>query len=255
MTPLVFCTVFLCVAISAVGRTEVTTYHIYRSAGSSVLFPGLESGTVKFKEDMIHELRKIDEPGNWLAQFHGGAMTRSAYATRGRFFHQNKSFLLERLTKEDSGVYEQRVNHVTLIQVFLSVIDPVPRPTLRRQEDDTGSCLLLLQCLHSGGDQYNVTFLINGETMDGNVSKNSNFSTLVLNGTNPQHWGNYTCNVSNLIDWKVSGELLVDPRGIREEELPIYLFVAGLGIYGAFLIAQVLWSLEQLNGKYYRANS
>lgn len=106
----------------AVGHTVVTTYYIYRSTGSSVLFPGLESGTVEFNDNMIHELKKIDGPEKWLAQFHGGAITHSAYTTRGHFFHQNKSFLLERLTKEDSGVYEQRVNHVTLIQVFLSVI-------------------------------------------------------------------------------------------------------------------------------------
>ncbi|XP_072263261.1 titin-like [Pyxicephalus adspersus] len=206
---------------------------------------------MEFSDDMIHELKKIGGTPDWLAQYHGAPVIHSAYTSRGHFFHENKSFLLEHLTKEDSGLYEQWVNHVTLIQVFLHVIDPVPQPTLTRQENDTGSCLLHLQCLHSGGDQYTSTFLIDGEERNGNITRNSEFSILTLDGANPQDWGTYTCNVSNIFSWNISEELLVKPEGIPEEQLTFHIITTGLGVYVVFLITQALWKIKQLNGKCY----
>ncbi|XP_072007815.1 uncharacterized protein [Engystomops pustulosus] len=208
--------------ISAVGDAEIETYKTDRRLGSFVLFPGLKKGT-KFKANMIYELRKVGASPGWLMMDHGAPKVHKFYERRGTFFKENKSFLLTNLTKEDSGVYEQKLNQKTLLRVYLTVMDPVQRPVLRRQ-DDNETCRVTLRCDGWERDSANLTFQRNGVELPRNTSLDEDL--LVIDGNDPQQWGSYTCTRTNLVSLEVSQKLVLEPEG--ETHYMAALFVYSL---------------------------
>ncbi|XP_075038426.1 uncharacterized protein LOC142099085 isoform X2 [Mixophyes fleayi] len=215
-----------------------------RPTGSSVLIPGLEGD---FSEEMIHELKKVKGNPDWLAQYHGGPQVHNAYVKRGQFYNQNKSFLLENLTKEDSGVYEQWLNQEVLFRVILNVTDPVEKSDLTRTEDNNGSCHIYLQCSGLGGDPLNVTYLKDGVEINRNISRKSKVGGLVLNGADPQDWGNYTCNLTNLVSWKMSQHLVVQPAAIEEEFVPFCISCFGISICCIHILCHCFQCIKKFN--------
>lgn len=211
--------------ICGVGDAEIETQRDARATGSSVLLPGLRNGT-EFKENMIYELRKVGASPGWLMMYHGAPKVHKFYETRGQFFPENKSFLLTNLTKEDSGVYEQKMNQKTQLRVELTVKDPVEEPVLRRQEDDNGTCRITLLCAGWKGDTWKTTFSRDGEE----IIRNQSGDTLEIDGTDPQQWGIYTCTVTNLVSQRGSQELALIPEELTGASLFFYFsLIGGIG--------------------------
>ncbi|XP_077136529.1 uncharacterized protein LOC143793445 [Ranitomeya variabilis] len=199
--------------IGIVGDVEIETLRILGATGSSVLLPGLKS-EVEFKGNMIYELRKLGGNPSWLMMDHGEPHVHKVYENRGQVFPENKSFLLTNLTEKDNGIYEQKLNQRTLLRVILTVIDPVENLDLRIADTDNVTCRVSLLCDAGTSDSSNVTFLRNAYEIKENTSKIENDHLLVIDGTNPQHWGIYKCRAKNLVSQKDSQEMELIPERI-----------------------------------------
>ncbi|XP_056407493.1 uncharacterized protein LOC130300085 [Hyla sarda] len=193
---------------------------------------------------MFYELRKVGASPGWLMMYHGEPKVHSSYEGRGHYF-PNKSFLLTNLTKEDNGVYEQKLNRKTLLHVVLIVIDPVEEPVLRRQDDDNESCRITLVCDGWDRDSSNITFSKNGVAINRNVSSIRNDSLLVIDGTDHQHWGNYSCTVTNRVSQKVSQEMVLTPEEVIGASVFFIISCIEVVIYICHLISLLFTSKEK----------
>ncbi|KAM8939612.1 uncharacterized protein RCH25_053308 [Pelodytes ibericus] len=176
-------------------------HDLYCATASSVLIPGVEISNKSY-----HELKKLNSQPDWVAQYHDGPLLHLKYEHRGRFLYQNGSFLLENLTKADSGVYLHMVNLEPRVETKVTVMDAVERPVLQRKDDD--DCLIYLECVGSGG---NVTFFLRGVLI--NETNTAKDNVLLRIGTDPQSWGPYICELRNQVSFKTSQALEIHPIG------------------------------------------
>ncbi|XP_073418950.1 uncharacterized protein [Dendrobates tinctorius] len=230
--------------IAIVGDVEIEKLKIHRATGSSVLLPGLKS-EVEFKGNMIYELRKLGGSPSWLMMDHGDPQVHKVYENRGQVFPENKSFLLTNLTERDNGIYEQKLNHVTLLRVILTVIDPVEDPDLRIADTDNVTCRVSLLCDAGTSDSSNVTFLRDGYEIKENTSEMENDHLLVIDGTDPQHWGIYKCRVKNLVSQKDSQKIELIPERISGGRLIFWIGCIGGVIYVCQLLCLLVTTISQ----------
>ncbi|XP_073426694.1 cell adhesion molecule CEACAM7-like [Dendrobates tinctorius] len=123
----------------------------------------------------------------------------------------NGSLVLTNSTKNDSGIYtvsgasfSDQFNSLTfLVKIYDPVINPLVLQSPATADESTPVVNLSCSAV-SGGENY--TWTREGKSLPSNISSVTldNGRTLQITAPNRTHNGNYTCNVSNPVDWKTA---------------------------------------------------
>ncbi|XP_069833228.1 carcinoembryonic antigen-related cell adhesion molecule 1-like isoform X2 [Dendropsophus ebraccatus] len=202
-----FLFILLLVTSTASVNAEIKKHTVYQEVGSSMTFP-----PVDISKSTVYDLKR--EGQGLLFAYHGSGNMLEPYTLRAKFYSTNGIIVLNNLTKNDSGTYQQVVDMKVVAEIELYVIGPLKEPTLQKVNETKhgDQYVILLECRVQGEDPFNVTFLKDGEVFTENITRMGNNSYLSLDGCDPGSSGRYTCRVSTPLGNKTSSEVKVSTQ-------------------------------------------
>ncbi|XP_040191051.1 uncharacterized protein LOC120924156 isoform X2 [Rana temporaria] len=220
MTPLIFLVMLVPRASWTTGGGGLETPHLYAEIGSSVSFPG-----VKIDNYTVYDLSGAN--GAVVVACHGGCKVRDPYTQRGHFYQHNGTFLLTRLRKEDSGIFEYTVNFTSKGQIHLWVMAPVMDPILEQEARENGTrCSVTVTCQAKGDGPLSFTILRNDKILH-NVTVTDDSASLSVDGRDPEMSGIFSCVVRNAVSSETSPSIVFLPP-VKPWQTEMVLVAIGL---------------------------